>query len=186
MNHQGTKTITTARLILRKFELTDAEAAFRNWTSDARVTEFLRWKTHTDLSVTERVIGDWVAESEQPDFYQWAIVLKELGEPIGTISVVGINEDLGILHIGYCIGSRWWHRGITAEAFAAVIDFLFGEIGANRIEAWHDPANPHSGGVMKKCGLRYEGTLRQVDFSNRGIVDACVYGILKSDWEGKV
>ena len=62
--------------------------------------------------------------------------------------------------------------------------YLFLEVGANRIESQHDPDNPHSGGVMKKCGLKYEGTLRQADYSNRGIVDACVYSILRSEWLG--
>ncbi len=185
MNHQGTKTIETERLLLRKFRLEDAPAAFRNWTSDERVTEFLRWPTHKEPAVTERVIADWVADSEKPDFYQWAIVLRSLGEPIGTISVVGMNEKLDILHIGYCIGSRWWRQGITGEAFMAIIPYLFREVGANRIEAWHDPNNPNSGAVMKKCGLTYEGTLRQADYSNKGIVDACVYSILRSEWEAR-
>ncbi|MDD6034657.1 MAG: GNAT family protein [Lachnospiraceae bacterium] len=182
MVHKGTKTIETERLILRKFTNEDAKAAFHNWTSDDKVTEYLRWPTHTDLSVTERVIKDWVTKSEKDDFYQWAIELKELNEPIGTISVVDRNDSLNILHIGYCIGSKWWHQGITSEAFAAIIPYLFQEVGANRIESQHDPHNPHSGNVMKKCGLKYEGTLRQADFSNKGIVDACMYSLLKDEW----
>ena len=183
MEHHGTKTIETQRLVLRAFEPSDAGPAFRNWTSDGKVTEFLRWPTHKDVSVTERVVAEWARRSAEPDFYQWAIVLRELGEPVGTISVVDKNEALGILHIGYCVGSRWWRRGITTEAFRAVIPYLFEEVGANRIESWHDPENPNSGAVMRKCGLKYEGTLRQADFSNRGIVYACVYGLLRSEWE---
>lgn len=185
MEHKGTVTIETDRLCLRAFELKDIQAAFRNWTSDERVTEFLRWPTHTDISITEKVIKDWIEESKKPDFYQWAIVLKDIDEPIGTISVVDKNEALNILHIGYCIGSKWWHRGITSEAFAAIILYLFEEVGANRIESQHDPNNPHSGNVMKKCGLVYEGTLRQADFSNKGIVDACMYSLLKEEWKNK-
>lgn len=183
MKHCGTNVIETGRLILRPFRLSDTEAAYRNWTSDGKVTEFLRWPTHGDISVTDGVIRSWVGSYDDPGFYQWAIVLKELDEPVGTISVVGRNDELDILHIGYCVGSRWWHMGITTEAFRAVIPYLFDEVGANRIEAWHDPDNPHSGDVMKKCGLKYEGTLRQADFSNRGTVDASVYSILRSEWE---
>ena len=112
-----------------------------------------------------------------------AFCLKEIGEPVGTISVVGKDDKLGIVHIGYCIGSRWWHQGITSEAFRAVIPFFFNEVGVNRIESQHDPNNPHSGDVMKKCGLKYEGTLRQADYNNKGIVDAAVYSILRSEWE---
>lgn len=185
MNHQGTKTIETERLLLRKFRMDDAPAAFRNWESDERVTEFLRWQTYTELTGAEQIIAEWVRESDRPDFYQWAIELKSLGEPVGTISVVEMDEKLNILHIGYCIGSSWWHQGITTEAFSAIIPYLFREVGANRIESQHDPRNPNSGAVMRKCGLTYEGTLRQADYSNRGIVDACVYSILRSEWEAR-
>ncbi|MDD6189656.1 MAG: GNAT family N-acetyltransferase [Clostridiales bacterium] len=185
MEHKGTKEIETKRLILRQFNKYDADAMFRNWESDSKVTEFLRWKTAVDISEAESVLSDWIRGYENLDFYQWAIVLKELGEPIGTISVVGKNELLDIVHIGYCVGSKWWHKGITSEAFLAVIPFFFEEVGVNRIESQHDPNNPNSGKVMQKCGLRYEGTLRQADWSNKGTVDACVYSLLKSEWESK-
>lgn len=183
MEHKGTVRIETNRLILRKFTEADIEPAFRNWTSDDKVTKYLRWPTHSDISVTQKVVEQWIKDSERADFYQWAIELKKLGEPIGTISVVDKNERLNILHIGYCIGSKWWHQGITSEAFSAIISFLFDEVGAGRIESQHDPNNLNSGLVMKKCGLSYEGTLRQADYSNQGIVDACMYSLLKEDWK---
>lgn len=182
MNHKGTVKIETKRLILRKFTKDDVESVFLNWTSDDKVTEFLRWTTHRDVEVTRSIVEEWVKNSENNDFYQWAIELKSLGEPVGTIAVVGRNEQLGIVHIGYSIGSKWWNQGITGEAFSAIIPFLFEKVEANRIESQHDPNNPSSGRVMKKCGLKYEGTLRQADYSNKGIVDACMYSILKDEW----
>ena len=183
MEHKGTKTIETERLLLRKFTPNDADAMFNNWESDAKVTEFLRWSTATDISEAENVLNEWVQGYKNLDFYLWAIVLKEISEPIGSISVVGKNEKINMVHIGYCIGSKWWHQGITAEAFKAIIPFFFEEVSVNRIESQHDPNNPNSGKVMQKCGLKYEGTLRQADWSNKGIVDACMYSLLKTDWE---
>lgn len=44
MQHKGTITIETNRLRLRAFELDDEEVAFKNWTSDERVTKFLHWQ----------------------------------------------------------------------------------------------------------------------------------------------
>ena len=70
-----------------------------------------------------------------------------------------------------------------SEALKAVIDFLFEEVGMERIEARHDPNNPHSGGVMRKCGMKYEGTTRRSDRNNQGICDAAHYAILRSEWE---
>ena len=182
MEHKGTITIETSRLILRKFTESDIEPAFNNWTSDDKVTKYLTWPTHKDISVTRRVIEQWIKENERADFYQWAVELKKLGQPIGTISVVEKDEQVNMAQIGYCIGSKWWHQGIVSEAFSAILPFLFEEVGANRIEAIHDPENPNSGLVMKKCGLKYEGTLRQSHRNNRGIVDACIYSLLKSEW----
>ena len=72
--------------------------------------EFLRWKTAVDLKDAQNVLLEWIRDYEKADFYQWAIVLKDLEEPIGTISVVDKNEQLDIVHIGYCIGSKWWNH----------------------------------------------------------------------------
>ena len=61
------------------------------------------------------------------------------------------------------------------------IEYLFTEVGMNRIAARHDPNNPHSGGVMRKCGMVYEGTTRASDKNNQGICDAAHYAILRRD-----
>ncbi len=181
MKHCGTRRLETERLILRRFVPEDAAAMYRNWASDPDVTKFLSWPTHTSQEISKYVISEWVKAYDNEKYYQWAIVLKEIGEPIGSIAVVNMNENTSMLHIGYCIGKPWWHQGITSEALHGVMDFLFDEVGANRIEAYHDPHNPNSGGVMKKCGMKYEGTLRSYSKSNQGICDACVYSILKSE-----
>ena len=94
MKHKGTKMIETERLILRQFTKDDAEAMFKNWESDSKVTEFLRWPTAIDVSEAEQVLDEWVRGYENSDFYQWAIVLKEIGESIGSISVVEKTKTL--------------------------------------------------------------------------------------------
>lgn len=182
MEHKGTARLETQRLILRQFIPQDLKAMFTNWCSDPRVTEFLRWPAHKDISVTEAVLNQWLESYGDTAFYQWAITLKETDEPIGTISVVGRNERTDTVHIGYCVGHKWWNCGYTSEAFQRIIPFLFDEVKAQRIESQHDPNNPNSGKVMRKCGLQYEGTLRKADWSNKGIVDACMYALLKEDY----
>ena len=80
--------------------------------------------------------------------------------------------------MGYCIGRRWWRQGITSEALACVIQFLIRDVGMRRVDAMHDVENPNSGAVMRKCGMRLEGTMRQVAVNNLGIRDVCWYAIL--------
>ena len=182
LTHKGTQPIETSRLILRRARREDAQPMFRNWASDPEVTKFLTWPAHSSIAVSEMVIGSWLQEYEKESYYQWMIVLKELGEPIGSISVVRLNDPVEEAEIGYCIGRSWWHRGIVSEALAAVIEYLFVEVGMNRVAARHDPNNPNSGRVMRKCGMKYEGTAHAADRNNQGICDADHYAILRSDW----
>ena len=183
MEHCGTVILQTERLILRPFCREDAELMFRNWASDPKVTEFLTWPTHSSRQVTERVLGDWCAEADQPQVYRWAIVLKEIGEPIGSIGANRVNEEVNSVEIGYCIGSAWWGRGITSEALGAVIDFFFDRVGVNCVCACHDPRNPSSGAVLRKNGMTYEGTWRAGGRNNRGVCDEAWYSILREEYE---
>ncbi len=182
MNHKGTVTLETKRLILRRFELDDAEAMYHNWANDPKVTKYLTWPPHTDVSVSKAVINSWIPLYEKSDYYSWAIVLKDLDEPIGSIAAVKVDDTIEMVHIGYAIGLQWWHKGYTSEALAQLVRFFFEEVGANRIESRHDPCNPNSSKVMLKCGLKYEGTLRQSDTNNQGICDAAYYALLAEDY----
>ena len=182
MNHLGTQSLETKRLILRPFTEADAPAMFRNWASDPLVTEYLIWSAYTAESDVADYLRSVVKQYERADCYEWAIVLKELGEPVGSIGVVNLREMIEAAEIGYCIGRRWWRRGIVPEAVTAVMRFLFEQVGVNRIEAKHDVRNPASGTVMKKCGMTYEGTLRQGARYNQGLCDAALYSILKEEF----
>jgi len=182
MNHVGTQYIETERLVLRRFERSDAKAMFDNWASDGEVTKYMTWPTHSDVSVTERVLGAWVPQYAEKEFYQWAIVLKENGsQPIGSIAVVRWYEGGAVPEIGYCMGRRWWHKGIMTEALGAVIGFLFDRVGVQRIEAEHDANNPHSGGVMRKCGMKFVETREKAGCNNQGVCDVSRYSIEASD-----
>lgn len=186
MNHKGTKTIETKRLILRAFKIEDAELMFRNWASDTEVTKFLSWATHENTDITKQVIQSWIDENSNCKSYQWAIELKEIHEPIGSISAMKIDDRTKSATIGYCIGRNWWNQGIMTEALQAVTAFFFDEVDMNCINACHDPRNPSSGKVMIKCGMTYEGTWRAGGINNQGICDESWYSILKEEYQKKL
>jgi len=181
LTHKGTVTLETSRLILRRASTEDAEPMFRNWASDPEVTRFLTWPAHKTIAVTRTVLDSWINSYEKSNYYQWIIILKDIRQPVGSISVVDHNDATKMAHIGYCLGKQWWHRGIMSEALQAVMDYLFDEVGICRIESRHDPNNPHSGAVMRKCGMYLESITRKSDRNNQGIVDACHYVLLKEE-----
>ena len=117
MIHKGTKVLETERLILRKFKIEDAQNMFQNWASNPNVTKYLTWSPHSDVEITKLIIDEWLKGYTEDNYYQWAIEIKQLGQPIGSISVVRINEAVNEVEIGYCIGETWWHQGYTSESF---------------------------------------------------------------------
>lgn len=184
MNHQGTKRLETDRLILRRFEIEDAQEMYNNWASEDEVTKFLTWPTHASVEVTKMLLTDWVSRYDGQDYYNWGIELKETGELIGNISVVKVQGNTQAAVLGYCMGTKWWGREIMPEAGKVVVKYLFEEVGFNRIAADHDKNNPKSGRVMQKIGMTYEGTLRQAGYCNQGVIDDVWYSILKEEYIG--
>ncbi len=183
LNHKGTKIIETERLILRQFRVTDAEPMYKNWASDREVTKFLTWNIHRSVSETESIISQWVEAYNELNNYNWIIVLKETGEPIGSIAVVHIYDNTDTAEIGYCIGQEHWGKGIMTEAFSAVLEYLFEEIGFNAVRSEHAVKNPASGKVMEKCGLKYEGTLRRFFRATSGeLLDISYRSILREEY----
>ena len=186
MQNKGTKTMETHRLILRPFRAEDAPAMYRNWAHDRTVTEYLTWQPHESEAATAELLARWEKQTaEDPAFYQWAIELKNLGEPIGSIAAMRVNEAVESAELGWCIGRQWWGQGIMPEAGAAVIAYLFDEVGLNRVAARHDVRNQKSGRVMQKLGMTHEGILRQAGRCNAGLVDESVYSILKSEYRAR-
>lgn len=148
MNHIGTREIATERLTLRRFEIEDAENMFYNWANDPEVTKYLTWPAHESVDTTETILKEWISKYDEKDFYQWAIELNDLEQPIGTISAIKTDERVESVEIGYCIGKRFWNNGYMTEALTAIIRFFINEVGAGRVWARHDTENPNSGKVM--------------------------------------
>ncbi|WP_027626347.1 GNAT family N-acetyltransferase [Clostridium lundense] len=183
LNHKGTTSLETGRLILRQFSEKDATEMYNNWASDTEVTKYLTWPTHSSVEVTSKVIGMWVDNYKNMECYQWAIELKENGQVIGSISLMNIDNHVENCEIGYCIGKAFWNKGIVTEAFSSIIDFAFNQVGFQRITGRHHVGNPASGKVMEKCGLKYEGLLRKISKNSSGIlVDCKYYSILKDEY----
>jgi len=180
MRKIGTRRIETDRLILRQFIIEDATAMYECWASDPEVTKYLNWPAHASEEVSRAYVTDLVAKYDKGDFFDWVIEMKGVGA-IGSIGVVDCREETESAELGYCIGRRYWGQGITPEALRAVLDYLFDEVGLQRVYARYDAANPNSGRVMAKAGMHYEGTFRRSGRNNRGIIDEVYYAMIAAD-----
>lgn len=182
--HHGTVLLTTPRLLLRKFNVADADAMFHGWANDLDVARYMRWAPHATVNETSNIIQIWIKSYDRDDFYLWAIEESMSGVLIGSISLSCVNAHDECYDVAYNIAKICWNKGYVTEALQKVIAYGFSSGQINRIEAYHSLNNPGSGKVMQKCGMRHEGRLRQKYKSNAGFEDCEQYAILKSDWMG--
>lgn len=186
LTHKGTVQLETERLILRRFTIDDLEPMYRNCWSDYEVwkwTSYAPMKCIEDVqNVADMFTEKWLGAYERPNRYSWAIQLKSSGEVIGRFFGMNPDDRVRQVELAYEIGQKWWNQGFATEATKAVIDFFFREVGFNRIHAYHADQNPASGRVMQKCGMTYEGTLRQACRCNGGLFDMVCYSILANEY----
>jgi RimJ/RimL family protein N-acetyltransferase len=181
-------TLTTERLILRPFDIADAEMMYNNWAQDPDVVRFFIKKTLNTVDDVRGWITQWTkhfdALTEKGwDWGRYAIVQKSDGAVIGTVDFSETDREARSAEVGYKLGKPWRGKGYMVEALRAVLEHCFETVGINRVWATHRPQNPASSKVMVNAGMVYEGTSRQCEVRHGERVDRIMYAILKEDWD---
>ncbi|OHA04084.1 MAG: GNAT family N-acetyltransferase [Candidatus Sungbacteria bacterium RIFCSPHIGHO2_02_FULL_52_23] len=171
--------LKTERLILRAFDAADAADAARMAGCRDVASNTLRIPHPYSEEMARIWIASLASEFEKGESVTFAIALS--GELIGAISLE-ITREFDRAELGYWIGKPYWGQGYATEAGHAVLAYGFGELGLNRIFAYHFSRNPASGRVMQKIGMTHEGHLRQHTKKWGVYEDEEIYGILKSDF----
>jgi len=69
----------------------------------------------------------------------------------------GVAQSDSGPELGYWVGVPFWGQGFATEAAGAVIDYAFGSLGHEVIEAGARVSNPASRRVLEKCGFQWTG-----------------------------
>ena len=173
--------LETKRLILRPFEMADAEAVRALAGNKDIATTTLHIPHPYEAGIAEEWIGRHEAQFGEGDGVVFAVTLRESGKLAGAISVmVKKQHDRGVL--GYWIGKPHWNQGIATEAAKRVVAYAFEDLSLNKITSSHMERNPASGRVMEKAGLRYEGASVQHIKKWGMYEDMLFYGLLREDY----
>ncbi|MBI2847682.1 MAG: GNAT family N-acetyltransferase [Chloroflexi bacterium] len=175
-------TLETERLILRLFTLDDAPEIYRLLQERDVADTLLNVPHPYEKGMAEQWIGAQQEAFGKRQSVNFAIVHKEEGFLIGSVSLGNINRAHGNAELGYWVGKPYWNQGYCTEAARAVLGYGFATLGLNRIYARHMTRNPASGRVMQKLGMKHEGTLRQDRKKWGKFEDFEICGILRSEY----
>jgi RimJ/RimL family protein N-acetyltransferase len=147
--------ITGPRLMLRPPVLDDAGALFQRVARDPEVTKYLMWAPHRDVGATRRVITEKLNVGD--DERTWAIALRHSGEVIGLASCR--RPVPHSVEVGYCLGRRWWGKGLMTAALDMLLAALDADRLVYRVWATCSVDNDRSARLLQRAGFALEGRL---------------------------
>jgi [ribosomal protein S5]-alanine N-acetyltransferase len=173
-------TLTTERLVLRPFVPEDAPAVHAH-LQDREMASTTAMIPHPyPEGSAEGWIATHAARHAAGEAVILAITLRGDGTLVGSVELrIDPNHRRGDL--GYWVGRAHWNQGYATEAANAVTRWGIRVMGLHRVTAVHMSRNPASGAVLRKIGMKHEGTLRGHVLKWGVLEDLEVYGVLEAE-----
>ena len=183
LNHVGTRIIETERMILRRFEYSDNLSMRKNWISNEKIQSLYSEPVYTTEEEVKELLDKYIGSYREDDYYRWAIIDKKSKECIGQIAYFLVDSKNHFAEIEYCIGEDYQCKGLATEATKAVIAYGFDQMNLHKVQICTKTINPASKRVIEKCGLTYEGTLRDYFYTDGQYVGRLFFSILKNEYK---
>ncbi len=170
-------TLETARLVLRPFATTDADAVYATCQDTAiqyytPISSPFR-REDAEKYVEETVPQGWATGRD----HIFGAFRKDNGALVGSFCAT--RKSQGVYELGYWTAKEQRRRGYSAEAARAVCDWCFAELDSHRVEWWAMVGNTASRALAEKLGFTLEGTLRKRTMVNGQPHDWWVGGLMK-------
>jgi ribosomal-protein-alanine N-acetyltransferase len=178
--------LTTERLILD--DLTSGDLAdVRRIALNRDVMKYVLIWLEDDAQIAN-FLHHAIDESQREDrrAYLLAVRITESREFAGFSFIEIDREHETTAEVGYVLLPAYWNLGYASEIVRALLAFGFGRLSLHRVYGKCDELNLASARVLEKCGLRYEGTLREHVWLRDHWRSTRYYGMLSGDYRHDV
>jgi RimJ/RimL family protein N-acetyltransferase len=159
VQHARVIVLRSERLVLREFDLDDAEFIL-DLLNEPAFLRFIGDKGVRTLADARGYLQQGPIDSyRRHGFGLYLASLSQDGTPIGMCGLVK-REGLADVDVGFAFCSRYWSRGYAVEAARAVLAYGREFLSLKRIVAIAAPDNRASIAVLEKVGLGFERLIR--------------------------
>jgi RimJ/RimL family protein N-acetyltransferase len=174
--------ITTERLILEDLSGQDL-TGIRHIAHDPGVMKYvLIW-----LENDEQIAGflqhaiDESLRADRRD-YVLAVRVPGSGSFAGFVMLEMDRNQMSTAEIGCVLLPEYWNNAYVSEILRALLAFGFEKLSLHHLYGKCDELNLASAHVMEKCGLAYEGTIREHVWLRDHWLSTRYYGMLEGDY----
>jgi ribosomal-protein-serine acetyltransferase len=173
-----------ARLLLRPYELSDAENVFAAViASRADLSPWMDWCTpQYSIEDTRHWLESLPAAWERREIFGFGVFDAGTEQFVGGCGLNHIQWDYKLGNLGYWVRSERTKEGIATQAALTVARFGLESLGLRRVEIIAATINGASRRVAEKTGARFEGVLRKrIKIGDRNL-DAAMYSLVDDDF----
>jgi len=145
----------------------------RDWTylSDGPFNDEAAWLTHAAT----------MEASQDP--LHFSVIDVETGKAVGTLSLMRVDAQNGVMEVGYVTFSRLLKQTrMATEAHFLLMRYAFEKLGYRRYEWKCDSCNLPSRRAALRLGFRFEGEFRQARVYKGRTRDTSWFSIIDSEW----
>jgi RimJ/RimL family protein N-acetyltransferase len=161
-----TPTLETTRLILRPRTLEDSSTLqkyFNNWNIIKHLNDTVPWP-YPETGSQDHFVNEILPNIRAGKTMMWSICLKQdPTHPIGLIeySINNNHNNTDQSDRGFWLGEPYWNKGYMSEAITATNDFIFVNLGLEKIILDNFKANIGSRRVKEKTGATFLRTRKE-------------------------
>jgi len=134
------------------------------------LTLFIRWTREQHRSGTGVTFG---------------IVPGDADGAMGVIQLWPIEPDYSVAEWGFVLAERYWGTGAFEQSARLALDFAFGTLGVERLEARAVRSNERAQQALRRLGAKAEGILRHGFKHKSGWVDQVMWSVLSDEWRSR-
>ncbi|MEP7269202.1 MAG: GNAT family N-acetyltransferase [Saprospiraceae bacterium] len=147
--------VETERLILRKFELDDADFLLKLLNTDEWIQNIgdrnVKGITDAQNYIEERFLHSYINKG----FGFYAVVLKETNMLMGMCGFAK-REFLEFPDLGFALLKEYTGKGFALESAIACLNLGFNQLNFSRVLAYSLPGNFLSTRLLTKCRFTYD------------------------------
>ena len=150
--------IETERLLLRPFEISDAESIFE-MDKNPNTHHYLSKKPVENIDAVYAYIEMVQKQYTENGIGRFSTILKETGELIGWSGIKFVNDHVengntNFYDYGYRLNEKFWNKGYASEATKAWFEYGFNVMKIKEMNAYTHAENGASNHILEKNGMQ--------------------------------
>lgn len=182
--------LVTSRLEITPISPADL-SAFVAYRRDPEVARYQSWDTDYSIADAEALVAAQPVSGipEPGEWVQLGLRAARASDGprllVGDVAVGADAEQPDSYELGVTLSTRHQGAGYAAEALTAVIDWLMADRGAHRIVMQGDARNTAVLALMRRLGLRHEGSILEGDWFKGEWTTLERFALLRREWAAR-